>query len=213
MCRENNDPIRINYYKKVKFLGLTIYNYLSWNFHIEETIPKLNEACFVIITVRSYLSYEIVRKIYFSHFHSIMSYGIIFWGSSSENNSVFKTQTRTIRVIVNSSSGTFSNELFKELQILILHCQCIYSLTMFVTNNRQLFKSNSDDHNLSTRYNCDLHLPTANLTIFFYLGIIMYNHLPQSLKELSHSVRWFRLTMNRIFFKKSLLFIGGISSL
>jgi len=33
-------------FQKVKFLGLTIYNYLSWNFHIEETIPKLNKACF-----------------------------------------------------------------------------------------------------------------------------------------------------------------------
>jgi len=147
------------------------------------------------------LSYEVVRKIYFSHFHSIMSYDI-FWGSSSENNSIFKTQTRTIRIIVNSSSGTYCHELFKELHILSLHSQCIYSLTMFVINNIQLFKSNSDDHNLSTRYNSDLHLPTAILTIFFYLGIIMYNHLPQSLKELSHSVRWFRLTLKRIFFKK-----------
>jgi len=107
--------------------------------------------------------------IYFSYFHSIMSYGIIFWGSSSENNSIFTTQTSTIRVIVNSSSGTFCHKLFKELQILTL-LQCIYSLTMFDINNRQLFKSISDDHNLSTRYNSDFYLPTANLTFFFYFG-------------------------------------------
>jgi len=39
------------------------------------------------------------------------------------------------------------------------------------------FKSNSDVHNLSTRYNADLHLPTANLTVFqkdvLYSGIKM----------------------------------------
>ena len=121
------------------------------------------------------MSHEVVRKIYFSYFHSI-----IFWGSSPENNSIFQTQTRTIRVIVNSSSGTFCHELFKELQILTLHSQYIYSLLMFFINNRQLIKSNSDVHNLSTRYNSDMHLPTANLTILFYLGIIMYNHLSVS---------------------------------
>jgi hypothetical protein len=69
---------------------------------------------------------------------------------------------------------------------LTLHFQYIYSLLMFVINNRYLFKWNSDVHNLSTRYNSDLHLPTVNLTIFqkgaYYSGNKMYNHLPQSLK-------------------------------
>ena len=117
---------------------------------------------------RNYISKALLvmwsREEDFSYIHSIMSYGIIFWGNSSENNSIFTTQTRTIRVIVNSSSGIFSHELFKELQILTLHPQCIYSLIMFVINNKHLFKSNSDVHNLSKRYNSDLHLPTANLT-------------------------------------------------
>jgi hypothetical protein len=78
---ENKHIIKV---QKVKFLGLTIYNYLSWNLHIKETIPKLNKACFAIRSVKPYLSYEVVRKIYFSYFHSI-----IFWGSSSENNYIF----------------------------------------------------------------------------------------------------------------------------
>jgi len=130
--------------------------------------------------------------IYFSYFHSILSYGIIFWGNSSPNNCIFKIQKRTIRVIVNSSIRTSCRELFKELQILTLHSQYIYSLLMFVINNRYLFKRNFDVHNLSTRHNSDLHLPTANPTIFqkgaLYSGIKMYNNLPQSLKELSHDV-------------------------
>jgi len=35
---------------------------------------------------------------YFSYFHSIMSYGIIFRGNSSQNNSIVKNQKRTIGV-------------------------------------------------------------------------------------------------------------------
>jgi len=104
---------------------------------------------------------------------------------------------------VNSSRRTSSHELFTELLILTFHSQYAFSLLMFVVKN--LIKSNSDIHNLSTRYNSDLHLPTANLTVFqkgvFYLGNKMYNHLPQSLKELSHDVRWFRLALKRILLK------------
>jgi len=76
---------------------------------------------------------------------------------------------------------------------------------MFVVKNRYHIKSNSDVHNLNKKYNSDVHLPTTNLTIFqkgvFYLGIKMYSHLPQSRKELSHDVRWFRLTLKRILLK------------
>jgi hypothetical protein len=54
--------------------------------------------------------------IYFSYFHSIMSYGIIFWGNPSQNNFIFNIQKGTIRVTVNSSSRTSCHELFTELQ-------------------------------------------------------------------------------------------------
>jgi hypothetical protein len=51
--------------QKVKFLGLTIDNYLSWNSYIEEIKPKLKKACFAIRSLRPYLLYEVVRVIYF----------------------------------------------------------------------------------------------------------------------------------------------------
>jgi len=106
------------------------------------------------------------RKMVYFYFHSIMSHGIIFWGNSSQNNSIFKIQKRTIRIIVNSSSRTSCHELFKEVQTLTIYSQHIYSSLMFVIKIRYLLKSSVDVHNLSTRYNYDSHLPTANLTIF-----------------------------------------------
>jgi hypothetical protein len=78
--------------QKVKFLGLTIDNYLSCNFHIEQIKTKLNKTCFTIRSLRPYLLYEVVRMIYFSYFHSSVSCDIIFWGDSSQNNSIFKIQ-------------------------------------------------------------------------------------------------------------------------
>jgi hypothetical protein len=72
---------------------------------------------------------------------------------------------------------------------------------MFVVKNRSLFKLNSDIHGFNTRYDNDFHLPSANLKLFpkgiLYSGIKTYNHLPQTIKELSHDVKQFRLALKR----------------
>jgi hypothetical protein len=36
------------------------------------------------------MSQKSLRTIYYSYVHSIMSYGIIFWGNSPYSNSIFK---------------------------------------------------------------------------------------------------------------------------
>jgi hypothetical protein len=67
-----------------KFLALIIVNILSWGFHSDEIVPELNKACCVIGSVnKPFISFEVLRMIYFSLVHSVVSYGIIFWGTSS----------------------------------------------------------------------------------------------------------------------------------
>jgi hypothetical protein len=64
---------------------------------------------------------------------------------------------------------------------------------MFVVKNRDLFELNSDIYKISTKYNNDHHLLSAELKLFqkgvFYSGIKMYNHLPSTIKELSCDVK------------------------
>ena len=69
-----------NYIKSssnTKFLGLIIDNSLSWKAYIDQTMSKLNTACFVIQTIEAIMSPETLRMVYFAYIHSIMSYGII----------------------------------------------------------------------------------------------------------------------------------------
>ena len=56
----------------------------------------------------------------------------------------------------------YCRELLKELKILILSSQYIYSLLLFVVNNRDYFVSNSVYHNINTRQKNYLHLPQAS---------------------------------------------------
>jgi hypothetical protein len=78
---------------------------------------------------------------------------------------------------------------------------------MFVVKNRNLFKLNSDIHGFLTRYDNDFHLTSTNLKLFgkgvFHSRIKTYNHLPQTIKELSHVVNQFRLALKRFIISNS----------
>jgi len=120
------------------------------------------------------MTLNVLRTVYFSHFHSVMSYGVIFWGNSHLSNNIFKIQKRIIRIITNKGKRDSCQNLYKQLQILTLLSQYIFSLLIFVANHRDLFLSNSEIRDINTRFNYNLHLPTTNLTLvqkdFFTLG-------------------------------------------
>ena len=191
----------------IKFLGLIIDSNLSWKKHIDDIIPKLNNACFAIRSVKPFMLLEVMKLIYFSYFHSVLSYGIIFWGNSVHSKHIFKIQKRTIRITTSAGISDLCWDLLKKLQILPFYSQYIYSILMFVFKNTDLFKLNYDIHGLSTRYDNDYHLPSAKLKLFqkgvFYSGIKTYNHLPKTIKDISHDVKQFRLALKRFIISNS----------
>ena len=81
----------------------------------------------------------------------IMSYGIMFWGNSSHNSVIFKMQKRVNRIIIGYGYKESCGELFKELKILTLSTQYIFSWLLFAVSNRDYFVSSSVYHNISTK--------------------------------------------------------------
>jgi hypothetical protein len=161
--------------QSIKFLGIIIDSNLSWKQRIDDIIPKLNKECFAIRSVKPFMSLEVMRLIYLSYFHSILSYGIIFWCNSVHSKYIFKIQKRTIRIIANAGIRDSCQDLFIKLQILPFYSQYIYSLLMFVVKSRNLFKLNSDIHGFSTRYNNDFHLSSAKLKLF-QKGVFLFRN-------------------------------------
>jgi hypothetical protein len=136
-----------------KFLGLTLENTLSWKTHIDTIVPKLSSATFAIRTVKPFLSQDSLKMIYYSYFHSILTYGLIWGGNSHYSNTIFKLQKRIIRIIVGLRGRDSCREHFKKLIILPLQSQYILSLLLFVVGNRSYFKENSDIHNIILELN------------------------------------------------------------
>jgi hypothetical protein len=115
-----------------------------------------------------------------------MSYGLVFWGNSYLSNIIVKLQKRIITIwwgLEIVMQRTFQK--IKNITITVSIYIYIYSLLLFVINNRQHFKINSDMHNINTGNDLDFHYPQAPLSVYqkgaHYTGI-KFNRLPGAIK-------------------------------
>jgi len=157
---------------------------------MDTIIPKLSSASFALRVVKPFLSQDSLKMVYYSCFHSIMTYGLIFWGNFHYSN-IFRLQKRIIRIIVGIRSRDSCREHFKKLKILPLQSQYILSLLLFVVDNGDYFEVNSEIHNINTRNKLNLHLPISNLSVYqketYYSGIKVFSGLPFQIKDLFHN--------------------------
>jgi hypothetical protein len=142
-----------------------------------------------------------LKSIYYAYLHYLMKYGIIFWGNSTDSKKVFTLQKKTVRIMVGVKPQNSCRGLFKILQILLLPCEYISSLLIFIINNQEHFQTNSAVHSVNTRNNNHLHITAANLICFqkrtYYSGINIFNTLPSSLKSLMNEKAKFKVALKR----------------
>ena len=72
-----------------KFLGLRTENHIHWKNHIEQMIPKLNAACYTIRSMVHISNIYTLKSNFYAYFCSIIKYGVIFWGNSSNSGKIF----------------------------------------------------------------------------------------------------------------------------
>jgi hypothetical protein len=85
-------------------------------------------------------------------------------------------------------SRDFCRTLFKKLEILSLKSQYIFFLFLCVLDNRELFVTNSEDHDIHTRQGNNLHLTVANSTVYqkgvHYLSVNIFHNLLFEIKNI-----------------------------
>jgi hypothetical protein len=102
----------------LKFLCIQIDNHLNWKNHVDQIIPKLSAACYMVRQMCYIYNNDTLKSIFFAYFHSIASYGIIFWGNSSKIKKMFTLRKIIIRIMVGAHPTTSCRRLFKKLEIL-----------------------------------------------------------------------------------------------
>jgi hypothetical protein len=148
-------------------LGLIIDETLSWNQHVDQMVSKLCSACYALRNLKHIVPQSTLRTIYYAYIHSILSYGIIFCGRSLNVSRLFILQKRIVRITPNTGIRESCREVFKNMEIMTLYSQYIFSLILFAVKNKQLFTSNNEIHMYKTRNYLNFHLPTVNLTKFY----------------------------------------------
>jgi hypothetical protein len=98
-----------------KFLGLQIDNHINWTYYIDKLIPKLSAACYAVRFMLHVSNTDTLKSVYFAYFHSIMKYGIIFWGNSSNSKKIFALQKKIRRVMVGARPTNSCRSLFNRL--------------------------------------------------------------------------------------------------
>ena len=85
-----------------KYLGIIVDDNLNWKLQINKMCSKLSSVCGVISKVRHYLNRSSLILIYHSLFDSRLRYGILAWGTASEQylSKLRVLQNRTIRFIM-----------------------------------------------------------------------------------------------------------------
>jgi len=115
--------------------------------------------------------------------------------------SAHQNSKRVIRIITSSRKRDSCRELFKKLEILPLYSQYIFSVSIFVIKNKDLFYINNQFHSIHTRFKTNLHPPTANLTKFqkavYYSAIKIFNNLAHNIKDLATEIVPFRNALKR----------------
>jgi glucose-6-phosphate 1-dehydrogenase len=111
----------------------------------------------------------------------------VFWGNSYHSSTVFKLQKRIITIMVGFRDAM--ERIFQKIK----NTTTTVSL-LFVINNRQHFKINSDMHNINTRNNLDLHYPQSDLSVYqkgaLYTGIKVFNSPIKQCPMTQSNLKW-----------------------
>jgi hypothetical protein len=147
----------------------------------------------MIKPLKEILSPNFIQNIYFSKFHFLPRFGILFWeGAGGElTTRILRIQQQVIRSMAEVNSRTSCRQLFKELNILTIASLYILEVICYAKKkHHQFVELNSNIHTYNRRRNMDIHIQSHS-TAFYARSIInmgtkLYNKLPGYIKRNSY---------------------------
>lgn len=172
-----------------KFLGIQIDNKLNWLPHITYISKKLTSSAYSIKILATYLSSGVVNIVYHSNFESILRYGIVFWGASSDVNRLFVIQKRCLRSMLGLKYGQSCRGKFKSVNMFTIHALYIYECLVFIFKHKQIFVPALPTTKYSIRnfnYTLPIHRLSQTENSTYYKCMLFFNKLPNSIKIEKH---------------------------
>ena len=161
----------------------------------------------ILYKIRSLLTSNALKTIYYSLVYPYLQYGIVFWGGACNThlNKLFVSQKKIVRIITNSPYRAHTNALFLNQSLLKLDDIKKLEMSKFIysdlnTHNNLNLRTRNAIHSYNTRNNSALNLPQARTDLYtrsvFYEGLKIYNSLDPEIQE-STSLPTFKIKLKK----------------
>ena len=175
----------VNTVSQAKFLGVIIDEFLKWSPHIAKLLGKLNQVCFAFRITCNYMCMQALKIMYYANFESLLRYGIIFWGNSSDAEIIFRIQKRGLRILYKMNFRESCRGVFKREGILTMYGLYLHECLLYLNKNKDKFLSNNSNVTYNTR-TLDIYYPNHRLSMSeknpSYMCIKIFNKLPHNIK-------------------------------
>jgi hypothetical protein len=76
------------------FLGLQLDNHLTCKAHVNQLLHKSSIVGFQMRKLSHVLSINNLKSVYYAYYHTLIKYGIIYWGNTLDCHKVFLMQKK-----------------------------------------------------------------------------------------------------------------------
>ena len=126
------DGKKITPSKFVKYLGIYLDNFLSWQKQEQDMRSRLSRAAGMLCKIRHYVDFDTLKMVYYGIFASILNYGSLIWGQHSRIVNRLQTiQNRAIKYMTFKPKRTTVLPLFKKSEILNLEDYVVLQNCLF----------------------------------------------------------------------------------
>jgi hypothetical protein len=77
-----------------------------------QKILDKSSACYAVQSVPPNISLNNLKMIYYTYFHSVMTYGLLFWGLFSDSIKIFRMKKKIIRIMMGCRNSDSCRKLF-----------------------------------------------------------------------------------------------------
>lgn len=106
--------------EEYKYLDIIVSTHSNWQPHIQYLSKKLSYSCYTLLKATKHFPPDALKYIYYTIFHSNVSYCIETWGLTYDSYLLptIQLQKRVTRVITNSHHTQSATHLFHLLNVL-----------------------------------------------------------------------------------------------
>ena len=138
----------LNYDKRVKYLGITLDENLSFRDHITKMTVKVVRSVGMMYRISFYVPNSVMLNMYKTLIYPLLTYCNIVWGGSAVTNlnKLLILQKKIVRIITNRNYLEHSEPLFRQTAILKIHDLYDYLCLLTAFKMKDTFSLTSHSH-------------------------------------------------------------------